>query len=424
MVDETTEGSGGVLGRFMRYVRFDTRSDPDSPTRPSTPGQLTFALILEDELAEMRGPWQTQRLSDGSLLVRVPATPGCETGIRAAFVAHVDTYYGLPGAAKPHIVDCDSTAIKLVSGLSLPGRMLAPFKGRSLVVTDGTSLLGADDKAGVAALMTVLSRLAQGGIPHGPVDVWFTTDEEIGRIGIDSLPPGVGEAWQVLWTLDGEDLASISVGDLAIRRAKLVFSGIDAHPCLHGHDLVPAHYAASRFVDRLAAFPNPMTSSGREPFFQVASIEGRSERAEVFCRVASFDARDLPTMEETLLRLAREAAEGYGASFEVELSTGSANFHEAVTARHYLVDAAKKALAKRGFEAREIEIRGGTDGGLLAVSWPDLAAPDLGTGARNPHSRGEFLVIDELLSLPDIVIEMIASYAARQDYAAGQELGF
>jgi len=411
MADETTNSYEGVLGRFLRYVRFDTRSDANSPTKPSTPGQLAFAQILANELAGMKGPWTCQHLSDGSLLVQIPATPGCEAGIRAAFVGHVDTYYGLPGAAKPRIVDCDGKAIKLASGLSLPGRMLAEFAGKRLVVTDGTSLLGADDKAGVAALMTVLARLAQGGPLHGPVDVWFTTDEEIGRIGIDALPPGAGEAWQVLWTLDGEELSSISVGDLAIRRAKVVFSGIDAHPCLHGHDLVPAHYAASRFVDRLADLPNPMTSSGREPFFQVAFIEGRSERAEVFCRVASFDARDLPAMEDSILRIAREAAEAYGASFDVELSTGSANFHEAVAARPYLIDPAKRALARRGFEAREIEIRGGTDGGLLAVTWPDLAAPDLGTGARNPHSRGEFLVVDELLALPDIVMEMMAVYA-------------
>jgi len=412
MASAGTEDSETSLERFLRYVRFDTRSDPGSATRPSTRGQVDFVDMLAGELEEMEGNWTSHRLSDGSLLVRAPASPGWESGIKAAFVAHVDTYYGLPGAASPRVMDCDGTSLELAPEVSIPGRTLAPFAGKRLVVTDGTSLLGADDKAGVAALMTVLSHLAQEGRPHGQVDVWFTTDEEIGRIGVEALPPGFGEAWQVLWTLDGEDLSSLSVGDLAIRRARLVFEGVDAHPCLHGKDLVPAHYAASRFVDRLAELPNPMTASGRDSFFQVASIEGNSERAEVFCRFAAFDAADLPEMEDSLLRIARESAAAYGARVETELSTGSANFREAVASQPHLTYPAQKALARRGFEPREIEIRGGTDGGLLAVTWPGLAAPDLGTGARNPHSRAEFLVVDELLALPGIVMDIIADYAA------------
>jgi tripeptide aminopeptidase len=409
-----------ALQRFLRYVSFDTRSDPDSETHPSTRGQTLLAELLESELESLHGPWKTDRLADGSLLVRVPPSPGRESAIKAAFVAHLDTYYGLQGAASSRVVDCDGAAIHLGQDVSIPGMMLAPFAGKRLVVTDGSGLLGADDKAGVAALMTVLSHLAKGGegsrhgqgYKHGPLDFWFTTDEEIGRIGIDALPPGLGESWKVLWTLDGEDLSELSVGDLAIRRARVVFHGVDAHPCLHGQDLVPAHYAASRFVDRLAALPNPMTTAGRDPFFQVASIEGRPERAEVFCRFASFEGQDLPGMEESLLRIARESALAYGARLEVELSTGSANFHEAVASHPQLIDPGRRALAARGFRVREIEIRGGTDGGLLSVTFPALPTPDLGTGARNPHSRAEFLVVDELLALPGIVLDMISEYAA------------
>jgi di/tripeptidase len=141
-------------------------------------------------------------------------------------------------------------------------------------------------------------------------------------------------------------------------------------------------------------------------------MEGRSERAEVSCRFASFDADELPVMEEALLALARDAAAIYGARIDVELSTGSANFHEAVASQPRLIDPARKALAKRGYVPREIEIRGGTDGGLLAVTFPKLATPDLGTGARNPHSRGEFLVIEELLALPGIVMDIIRDYAS------------
>ncbi|HCM26495.1 MAG: hypothetical protein A2Z99_10720 [Treponema sp. GWB1_62_6] len=380
-----------VLERFMRYVRLDTASDPDNPSRPSSRGQVDFADLLEDELAAMKGPWECRRLSDGSLLVRIGASKGKEGALHSAFLAHLDTYYGLPGAANPRIVE--------------------DHAGKRLVVTDGNSLLGADDKSGVAALMTVLSALARDDLPHGPVDFWFTTDEEIGRIGVEALPSGVGESWKVLWTLDGEDLREISVGDLAIRRAEVAFTGVDAHPCLHGQDLVPAHYAAARFMDRLAEFPNPMTSSGRAPFFQVASIQGRAERAEVFCRMASFDGGDLPEMEKRLGELAETAAASYGARVEIRYSTGSANFNEAVAARPQLIEPARRALAARGFPARESEIRGGTDGGLLAVSFPGLAAPDLGTGARNPHSRGEYLVIDELLALPGIVMDIIAVYS-------------
>jgi tripeptide aminopeptidase len=402
-----------VLDRFMRYVRVDSASVVDGPGRPSSTGQLRFAELLEAELDGLGGPWTKVRLADGSLLVRVEASPGSEGSIRSAFLAHLDTYYGLPGAANPRLVDCDGRRIELAPGASIPAELLASLAGKRLVVSDGASLLGADDKAGVAALMAVLSRIAKESRQHGPVDFWFTTDEEIGRVGVDTLPPGVGESWDILWTVDGESLAELSIGDLAIRRARVVFSGIDAHPCLHGKELVPAHYAAARFSDRLADLPNPMTTEGRAPFYQIASIEGRAERAEVFCRFASFDGADLDPMEMTLRALAESAATAYGAHAAVEVTAGSANFRDAVDARPDLIDPARKALAMAGYEPKEIEIRGGTDGGLIALSFPGLAAPDLGTGGRNPHSRGEFLVVDELEALPGIILDIIASYSRR-----------
>lgn len=399
-----------VLDRFLRYVRVDSASVLNGPDRPSSRGQARFAELLGAELAAMAGPWTSSLLDDGSILVRVPASAGSSGTIHSAFLAHLDTYYGLPGAANPRVVVCDGLGIELAPEASIPARLLAPFAGRRLVVSDGSGLLGADDKAGVSALMTVLSQIAKGELSHGPVDFWFTTDEEIGRIGVEALPPGTGESWDILWTVDGEELSELSVGDLAIRRARVVFSGIDAHPCLHGKDLVPAHYAAARFADRLAELPNPMTSEGRTAFYQIASIEGVPERAELYCRLASFDGRDLDPMESVLRRIAEAAASAYGAHVAVEVSAGSANFRDAVIARPELIDPARRALARAGYEAREIEIRGGTDGGLLAVSFPGLAAPDLGTGARNLHSRGEFLVVGELEALPAIILEIIASY--------------
>ncbi len=399
-----------VLDRFMRYVRLDSASVLDNPDRPSSPGQAVFADLLEAELAGMGGPWATARLDDGSLLVRVPAAAGSKGQVHSAFLAHLDTYYNLPGAANPRLVVSDGNALELAPDLSIPSRLVSPFVGKRLVVSDGSGLLGADDKAGVASLMAVLAAIARGECTHGPVDFWFTTDEEIGRIGVDALPPGTGESWDILWTVDGEDLAELSVGDLAIRRALAVFSGIDAHPCLHGKDLVPAHYAAARFVDRLAELPNPMTTEGRAPFFQIASVEGRAERATVFCRLASFDGADLDPMEASLRSLADAAAAAYGAHVAVEVTTGSANFRDAVIARPELIDPARAALKRAGFEPREIEIRGGTDGGLIAVSFPGLPAPDLGTGARNLHSRAEFLVVDELEALPGILLDIIGDY--------------
>lgn len=400
-----------ALDRFMRYVRVDSASNADSPSRPSSQGQLRFADLLASELEGLGGAFEVSRLSDGSVLARASASPGSEDAVHSAFLAHMDTYYGLPGTADPRVVVCEGRSLDIAPGVSIPEALLEPYAGKRIVVSDGSGLLGADDKAGVAALMTVISRLARGGQAHGPVDFWFTTDEEIGRLGVDALPPGVGASWDILWTVDGESLSELSVGDLAIRRAQVVFSGIDAHPCLHGKDLVPAHYAAARFADRLAGSPNPMTTEGRESFFQIASIEGRAERAKVFCRFASFEEGDLDPMERKLRELAEDAAAAYGAHVSVEVSTGSANFRGAVIARPALIDPARRALERAGYKAKEIEIRGGTDGGLFAVSFPGIAAPDLGTGARNLHSRGEFLVVDELEALPEIILEIIEAYA-------------
>ena len=200
-------------------------------------------------------------------------------------------------------------------------------------------------------------------------------------------PQGPGDSWDILWTVDGEEMAGLSIGDLAIRRGQVVF------------------------MDRLADLPNPMTLEGRGTFFQIASMEGRSRRVEVFCRFASFDAVDLHPMEERFRALARDPAAAYGARVGADVSTGSASLHDAVLGRPELIDPAKKVLAKAGYDVREIEIRGGADGGLLAVSFPGLIAPDLGAGTRNPHSRTESLVVDELKALPAIVLGIIDAYS-------------
>jgi tripeptide aminopeptidase len=400
-----------VLDRFLRYVRIDSASVAGGHGLPSSPGQAALAGLIEAELGSLGGPWSLSRLGDGSLLVRLPPTPGCEASLHAAFLSHLDTYFGLPGGSRPRLVAVDGRDIEVAPGVVIKAPQLEGLTGRRVVVSDGHAVLGADDKAGVAALVTVLARLAGGGQPHGPMDVWFTVDEETGHDGASYLPAGLGRSWDVAWTVDGEALRDLSVGDLAIRRVKAAFRGVDAHPCLHGKDLVPAHYAAARFVDRLADLPNPMTSGPRAPFYQVASLTGSSGSAEVLCRLMSFDRSDLEPMVRVLKGLAEAAAGAYGAKVDIATSEGGANFHEALVARPELIEPARRLIAEAGQELREVEIRGGTDGGMLALSFPGLPAPDLGNGARNPHSLGEFLVVDELEALPGILEGIIADYA-------------
>lgn len=267
-----------VINRLLRYVRIDTRSIQPTPgveqAHPSCPNQRLLADLLKEELVGLEvSPEQITNLGDGSFLVHFPATEGCENAPHVVFASHLDTYFGCPGGANPIYPEkvYQGGDITLPNnGVVIPASDLVGLEGKRIITADGTTLLGADDKAGVAAIMTLIELIPQ--YAHGPFTVWFCTDEEIGEVGVKFLPPGVADTWDIFWTVDGKELNTLDVGCFYGAKVDVKFVGNDTHPGVSGQNLKPAHYAACRFVDKLAEWPSPWTTKDAESFIYVPSM--------------------------------------------------------------------------------------------------------------------------------------------------------
>ncbi len=406
-----------VVQRFLRYVRIDTRSEAPKPgakqTSPSSEGQLEFATLLMSELDDMG--YQSQQFSDGSFIVHLPASEGLEGAPHVVYAAHMDTYFGFPGAANPQRHHYQGGDLEIGNGVVIPSSDLSGLVDKYIVTSDGTTLLGADDKAGVAALMETLQRIQNYNVPHGELTFWFCTDEEIGELDINVLPAEMVQSWDILWTVDGERLETIDVGSLICAQMEIVFTGEDAHPGVGGHNLKPAHYAAAVFVAKLATkAATPMETSGLEPFYYCTKIRGNASRAVVDCKPRSFNTEESAGMVRVATKLAHQAADQFGVQVEVTSEIACINTRPPIETGMDLVQVGIATLAAQlGVKPEEVglvDIRGGTTGGMIALTYPNLPCPNLGTGGVNLHGPKEFLVASELATLPSVLIGMIANY--------------
>lgn len=423
-------GRQGVVERFMQYVSIDTRSREHKPgepvVSPSSDGQVLLLKRLQQELFAERvifnygdtaqERWaEVHRLDDGSLLVRVP---GNLPGPHLAFSAHVDTHPNNPGRANPMVHFFEGKNIVLpVGGVTIPASALAGLEGKSIITSDGSSLLGGDDKAGVAALMDVLIRLVTLGVDSGPVDFWFTVDEEVGGNNISALPADIAREWDVLFTVDGDAVGTVDVETMAGGKITVEFKGADAHPGDDGASLHPAHYAAARLVERLSRYQSPWNTSGWQSFYYASAIEeGGPNLTRVLVYPRSFDPAEIVKMAHTVGILAHNAAKRFGVTSEV-LDEGLiyTNTVGAIKKRQDLLGPFSPLAAAHqrvlGHAPKFQSVRAGTDGSTMNLFYPDLPAPNLGAGARRVHSREEFVVLEELVLLPEIILAMIAEYA-------------
>jgi tripeptide aminopeptidase len=411
-MDTDVPSSSHVARRFLDYVRVETRAVLECSDRPSCAGQRELAQRISKELSGFDSAPGIRELSDGGLLVSIPPSPGNEEAVRPLFAAHLDTAFVLPGAAKPIVHEYSGGDIVLPEeSVVIPAEDLVGLAGKRIVTSDGSSLLGADNKAGVAALTTLAEILLGSDAVHGPVDLWFAVDEEIGRMDPSVFTRREIEDWDILWTVDGLELGTLDVGSLDIHLAKFAFIGNEAHPCIDGARLRPAHYAAARLIGLSQALGTPMSAGARDPIVYFHEINGGADRAQLSARIVSFDGEESARMATELGRLADTVSTEYGLRVEIDLSHRCANIARAIGAHRELVEPGFAALGRAGFSAHGREVRGGTDGGMFNLTFPDLPAPNLGTGTRNVHSRREILVLDELEMLPAILADMAAGYA-------------
>ena len=401
-----------LLERFLRYVRIDTQSRRDRDGSPSTPGQLTLSRLLVDEL-HAAGLGDAELDSNGYVMATLPASRPDDAGPAIGLIAHVDTSPEAPGAGVEPIVhrDYDGGVIALPrAGTRLdPAAMpeLAAKAGHDLVTTSGDTLLGADDKAGVAEIMTAVAHLAaHPELPRPTLRVCFTPDEEIGAgASLFDL-----ERFGALcaYTVDGSEIGEVQDESFSAREAVVTVTGVDVHPGQATGKLVNALRLAARIIAELPSDTlTPETTEGREGFIHPYEFAGSPGRAQFRAILRDHDEDKLDHHTELLERTAREvvAAEPR-AKLEIEIKPQYRNMRRFLEDVPYVMAAAEAAIRAEGIEPIHKPIRGGTDGSLLSEM--GLPTPNIFTGGHEYHSVREWASLNDMAAAAATLVRLAA----------------
>jgi tripeptide aminopeptidase len=403
-----------VLDRFLRYVTVDTRADEASASCPSTPGQLVLQQMLADDLRAI-GLTDVEVDANGYLMASVPATVGGSVPT-IGFIAHVDTSPEMPGRGVKPIVHraWDGTDIVLPDDPSAVLRAreqpeLAAQIGHDIVTASGATLLGADDKAGVAAIVAAVEHLiAHPEIPHGRLRICFTPDEEIGR-GADRFDVArFGAA--CAYTLDGGSVGELEYESFSADVLRVTFVGFNTHPGYAKGRMVNAIKAAARFVERLPARRlSPETTDGYDGYVHPYQMEVSVDRTTVRVLLRDFVTSGLRDQQALLEALARTVAVETRTTVEFEVREQYRNMREVLDRHPDVVDRAREAIRRAGLTPIEKPIRGGTDGSRL--SFMGLPTPNLFAGEHNFHSRLEWTSRQDLEAAVGVVVELARIWA-------------
>jgi tripeptide aminopeptidase len=403
-----------VLDRFLRYVTVDTRADEASASCPSTPGQLVLQQMLADDL-RATGLTDVEVDANGYLMASVPATVGGSVPT-IGFIAHVDTSPEMPGRGVKPIVHraWDGTDIVLPDDPSAVLRAreqpeLAAQIGHDIVTASGATLLGADDKAGVAAIVAAVEHLiAHPEIPHGRLRICFTPDEEIGR-GADRFDVArFGAA--CAYTLDGGSVGELEYESFSADVLRVTFVGFNTHPGYAKGRMVNAIKAAARFVERLPARRlSPETTDGYDGYVHPYQMEVSVDRTTVRVLLRDFVTSGLRDQQALLEALARTVAVETRTTVEFEVREQYRNMRDVLDQHPDVVERAREAIRRAGLMPIEKPIRGGTDGSRL--SFMGLPTPNLFAGEHNFHSRLEWTSRQDLEAAVGVVVELARIWA-------------
>jgi tripeptide aminopeptidase len=429
-----------LLGRFLRYVQIDTTASESSGTYPSSPGQLVLGKLLVSELREM-GLKDVEQDQHGLVWASVSPTAGHSVPV-IAFNAHLDTSPETTGKnVRPHVIrnyaGGDIPLTENVAGtLRVPSSASGPsapddgtrsvpatkiirvadnpelksLVGKTLITTDGTTLLGADDKAGVAVIMELVHHLVEHPqIPHGLVRVLFTCDEEIGR-GVEHVDLGKLGA-TAGYTLDGSGAGEIDTETFSADQAIVTVHGVNIHPSIAKGRMVNALRAAARFLERLPADGiSPETTDGRQGFLHPYTIEGGVGEVKIKVLLRDFVTAELATKAEQIRQTARETAEAVpGSQIDVQIVKQYRNMGEGLANEPRAVAYAQEAHRRLNRDCKLTIIRGGTDGSQLTER--GLPTPNLSTGEHNPHSPLEWTCLEELTAAVEHLVELVQVWA-------------
>lgn len=394
---------------FLRYAAIPTTSVGESETCPSSAGQWDLARLLAADLKAV-GLADAEVDKNCYVTAALPATEGMEDAPAVGFIAHMDTSSDAPGDPVRPLLhpDYDGGTVVLSEGILLePERFpfLAGLKGETLITSDGTTLLGADDKAGAAEIMAALETLRNTGRPHGKVCVAFTPDEEISR-GTDRFPlERFGAAFA--YTVDGGDVGTIEYENFNAASAEVKIRGIPAHTGSAKNTMLHALNVAVEFHDAVPRFERAEHTEGREGFYHLARMAGDVSSAELLYLLRDHDAGLLEEKKETLRLIARRLNDRHGAgTVRLDIRDTYFNMIEKIRPHFHLVETARRAVRMAGLTPEENPVRGGTDG--AALSWKGLPCPNLGTGGFNFHSCFECVTAERMEKAAEILLNIIA----------------
>ncbi|GGM40718.1 peptidase T [Paraliobacillus quinghaiensis] len=405
-----------LINRFTTYVKVDTQSNENNTTCPSTEGQWVLAKMLVDELKQIG---MTEVTIDENCYVMATLPPNTDKDLATiGFLAHIDTATDFTGKdVKPQIIEnYDGNDITLNSALNVALRTkdypeIKKYQGHTLITTDGTTLLGADNKAGVAEIMTAMDYLIQHPeIKHGKIRVAFTPDEEIGRgpHKFDVQAFGADFAY----TVDGGPLGELQYESFNAAAAKVTFKGNNVHPGTAKNKMVHASKIAIAFNDRLPAQEAPEFTEEYEGFYHLLSFEGDVETAKLYYIIRDHDRDKFNSKKSTITKLVDEFKRKYGEnSVTLEMTDQYYNMREKIEPVREIVNIASDAMKQLAIEPIIQPIRGGTDGSQL--SFMGLPTPNIFTGGENFHGKYEYISVDNMEKSVKTIITISSLFEER-----------
>mgnify|MGYP001776888835 CR=1 FL=1 len=406
-----------LVERFLKYVSFDTQSSEETDVTPSTPGQMVFAQYLKEEL-ETLGLQEVSLDDNGYLFATLPANTDAEVPV-VGFIAHIDTSPDMSGKhVAPRIVNnYDGTDIVLcekdniiLSPVQFPE--LLEHKGEDLIVTDGHTLLGADDKAGIAEIVSAIVYLQEHPeIKHGKIRIGFNPDEEIGlgahKFDVEKF------ACDWAYTMDGGEVGELEFENFNAASAKLTFKGRNVHPGYAKNKMINSLRLANRFISFLPGHEAPEHTEGYEGFYHLIGMSGDVEQTTVSYIIRDHDRARFESRKAEMQRLTDLVNAEYGETVvTLELKDQYYNMRQQIEPVMHVIDIAFKAMEEAGVTPHVKAIRGGTDGAQL--SFKGLPCPNIFAGGLNFHGRYEFVPVQSMEKAMNVIVKIAELTAARQ----------
>lgn len=407
-----------LIERLTRYAKIDTQSNEASDSTPSTPGQWDLLHLLEKELQEL-GMEEVAVDDNGYLMATLPANTD-KSIPTIGFLAHVDTATDFTGKnVNPQVIEnFDGNDITLNEELQVILSVkdfpeLSTYKGHTLMTTDGTTLLGADNKAGIAEIMTAMHYLIENPtIKHGKIRVAFTPDEEIGR-GPHKFDVKRFNA-KYAYTVDGGPLGELQYESFNAAAAKVFFKGNSVHPGTAKNKMVNAGKMAAEFINKFPEAETPEQTEGYEGFYHLISIDGDVENAQVYYIIRDFEKNSFENRKATVEKFVSEMKTKYGEeNVRLELNDQYYNMRDKIEPVKEVVEIADQAMKNLQIESIIEPIRGGTDGSQL--SYMGLPTPNIFTGGENFHGKFEYISVDNMEKAVQVIVEVCKLFEAKYE---------